>query len=144
VPPQVPPVQTSLAVHSTPSSQPVPSDLAPPSMQAWAPDVQDVVPFLQALFGLLVHATPAAHATQTPAALHTRFVPQLVPGAFCVAVSRQVMMPVVQLVRPVRHGPGLVVHAWFAVHDPQLPLPSQTRLVPQPVPPILLPPSTQV
>jgi len=33
---------------------------------------------------------------------------------------------------------------WPAVQAPQLPLPSQTRLVPQLVPPILLLPSAQV
>jgi hypothetical protein len=37
-----------------------------------------------------------------------------------------------------------VVHDWFAVHDPQFPFPSQTMLVPQLRPPILLLPSTQV
>jgi hypothetical protein len=39
---------------------------------------------------------------------------------------------------------GLVVQVWLAVHEPQLPLPSQTMLVPQLVPPALLPASTQV
>jgi hypothetical protein len=36
----------------------------------------------------------------------------------------------------------LVVQLWFAVHTPQFPLPSQTMLVPQGVPPVLLLPST--
>jgi hypothetical protein len=35
----------------------------------------------------------------------------------------------------------LFVQLWFAVQAPQLPLPSQTRLVPQLTPPILLLPS---
>jgi hypothetical protein len=37
----------------------------------------------------------------------------------------------------------LEVQLWFAVQAPQLPLPSHTWLVPQPVPPILLLPSAQ-
>src|SRR5438034_1009157 len=45
---------------------------------------------------------------------------------------------------PVKQGFGFVVQAWFAVQAPQLPFPSQTRLVPQLRPPILLLPSTQV
>ena len=38
----------------------------------------------------------------------------------------------------------MVVQLWPAVHDPQLPLPSHTRLVPQGVPPITLLPSAHV
>jgi hypothetical protein len=38
----------------------------------------------------------------------------------------------------------LVVQLWFAVHVPQFPFPSQTMLVPQVMPPILLLPSTHV
>lgn len=38
----------------------------------------------------------------------------------------------------------MVVQDWLAVHEPQFPLPSQTRLVPQVVPPVLLLPSAQV
>ena len=37
----------------------------------------------------------------------------------------------------------MFVQLWFAVHAPQLPLPSQTWLVPQLTPPILLLPSAQ-
>ena len=35
----------------------------------------------------------------------------------------------------------MVVQLWFAVHVPQFPFPSQTMLVPQVMPPILLLPS---
>jgi len=44
----------------------------------------------------------------------------------------------------VKQGLGGFEHVWPAVHEPQLPLPSHTRLVPQLVPPGLLPPSAQV
>jgi len=142
VPPQTPAVQTSLKVQATPSTQPVPSVLAPPSMQVWTPVEQEVVPFLQML-GLVVHETPAEHATQVPPALQTMLVPQVVPVIFCVLLTHAIV-PVVQVVRPVKQGFGFVVQAWFAVHVPQFPLPSQTMFVPQLVPPILLLPSTQV
>src|SRR5262245_22282314 len=110
-------------------------------MQVWVPVAHDVVPLLQALLGLLVQETPAAHGTQAPALLQTMSVPQTEPVPFNMAVSMQVMTPVSQLVTPVRHRLGLVSQPWPAVHEPQLPFPSQTRLVPHEVPPDLLPPS---
>jgi hypothetical protein len=142
VPPQTPPVQTSVCVQLCPSLQPVPLGLLPPSMQVWTPVVQDVTPSLQVL-GLLVQAAPAVHATQAPAPLQTMFVPQPVPVAFCVLFAHAIV-PVVQVVMPVKQGFGFVAHAWLGVHEPQLPFPSQTMLVPQLVPPILLLPSAQV
>ena len=69
--------------------------------------------------------------------------PQAVPGASCVLLL-QTIVPVPQLVTPLKHGLGLPVQLWPAVQEPQLPLPSQTRLVPQLVPPILLLPSAHV
>jgi hypothetical protein len=49
--------------------------------------------------------------------------------------STQVCVPVLHEVMPFLHdAPGLVVHAWPAVQDTQLPLPSHTMFVPQEVP----------
>jgi len=75
--------------------------------------------------------------------LQTWFGPQAVPAGLCVLLL-QTIVPVVQLVTPVKQGLGGFEHVWPAVHEPQLPLPSHTRLVPQLVPPGLLLPSAQV
>jgi hypothetical protein len=99
IPPQAPLVHTSFLVQALPSLQPVPSVLLPPSTQVWAPVVQEVAPFLQT-FGLVVQETPTVQATQAFELLQTRLVPQLAPVPFAV-LSRQVMVPVVQLVMPV-------------------------------------------
>ena len=125
-----------------PSEQPVWSGLLPLSMQVWTPVLHEVMPTLQML-GFVVHDAPAVHAMQLPALLHTMFGPQAVPAAFCV-LSLQTIVPVPQVVTPVKQGLGLVVQLPPAVQEPQLPLPSHTRLVPQLVPPILLLPSAQV
>src|SRR4051812_14999402 len=125
-----------------PSLQPVRSALLPPSTQVWVPVMQDVVPFLH-WFGLAVQEAPAVHATQVPAVLHTMLVPQGVPAAFCVLLLHTIV-PVAQLVIPVKQRFGFMLQVWFAVHVPQLPLPSQTMLDPQVTPPVLLLPSTQV
>ncbi len=138
----MPPLQTSLCVQLCPSLHPVLLGLLPPSTQVCTPVAQDVTPSLQAL-GLLVHAAPAVHATHAPELLQTMFVPQLVPVPFCVLFTHTIV-PVVQVVMPVKQGFGFVAHAWLGVHEPQLPFPSQTRLVPQLTPPILLPLSAQV
>jgi hypothetical protein len=110
-------------------------------MQVCTPVLHEVMPTLQTL-GFVVHDTPAVHAMQLPALLHTMFGPQAVPGAFCV-LSLHTIVPVPQVVTPVKQGLGLFVQLAPAVHEPQLPLPSHTRLVPQLVPPILLLPSAQ-
>ena len=56
----------------------------------------------------------------------------------------QVIAPVVQVVVPFLQTPGLPVQATPAVQATQVPLPLQTRSVPQLVPAVLLPLSTQV
>src|SRR5947208_10396605 len=96
---QLPFLHTSPKVQAMPSLQPVRSGLLPPSMQVWAPVMQEVTPFLQTL-GFVVQEAPAVHATQVPALLHTMLVPQLVPAAFCVLLLHTIV-PVVQLVTPV-------------------------------------------
>jgi hypothetical protein len=58
--------------------------------------------------------------------------------------SMQVMAPVEHEVIPFLQEFGLVVHEAPAVHETHVPVLLQTMLVPQLVPPALLPPSTQV
>ena len=62
--------------------------------------MHDVVPFLQALLGLVVQDCPAVHGTQLPPELHTMFVPQGVPADFCVLLLHTIA-PVMQFVMPV-------------------------------------------
>jgi hypothetical protein len=94
----VPPLQTWFVPHV------MPSGLAAPSMQSCVPVLHEVMPSLQAVSGLSGHVTPAVQALQAPAPLHTRFVPQTVPGALFVAVFSQVSAPVAQDVTPSTHG----------------------------------------
>ena len=108
-------------------------------MQVCAPVEHEVVPLLQTP-GLPVQETPAVQAMQVPVLLQTMLVPQGVPGVLIVLLLHTIV-PVVQLVMPVKQGFGLVEHVWLAVQVPQLPLPSHTMLVPQVMPPILLLPS---
>jgi hypothetical protein len=108
-------------------------DLGVPSMHVDAPVTQDVTPFRH-VDGLLVHAWPAVHEMQVPLPLHTRLVPQLVPAAVLPA-SRQRGSPVAQSVTPVLQGdPGLVLHAWPAVHARHCPFPLHTMFEPHAVP----------
>ena len=74
--------------------------------------------------------------------MQTRFVPQLAPGAL-LPPSTQVSAPVAHEVVPALHAFGLPEQAWPAVHEMHPPEPSQTMLVPQPVPADLFVPSTQ-
>jgi len=142
LPTQAPFLHMSPDVQVWPSLQPTPSALGPPSTQIWAPLEQSVIPFLQKV-GLVVHAAPAVQEMHRPALSQTWLGPHAVPGAFGVLLL-QTAAPLLQSVTPVKQGFGLVVQAAFCVQAPQLPLPSQTWLVPQLVPPALLPPSAQV
>jgi len=83
------------------------------------------------------------HATQAPLPSQTWSAPQAVP-AERLPKSWQTGAPVRQLTMPVLHAVGFVEQFAFGVQLPQPPLPSQTMLVPQLVPPDLLTPSTQV
>src|SRR5205814_1136525 len=58
--------------------------------------------------------------------------------------STQVIVPLEQDVEPFLQMFGLPVHDWPPVQATHMPLPLQTRLVPQPMPGALLPPSVQV
>jgi hypothetical protein len=104
---------------------------------------QDVVPFLHALFGFVLQATPAAHATHVPEPLQTMLVPQLTPGDLLL-LSTQVWAPVEQDVVPFMQTFGLVVHAVPTPHATHVPEPLHTMFVPQPRPGDLLVSSTQV
>lgn len=90
------------APHSVPAGW-----LSALSTQVIAPVLHEVMPILQTV-GLVAHEAPAVQATQLPPLLQTIFVPQAAPGAFCVSLA-QTIVPVVQLVMPVKHGFGLVV-----------------------------------
>ena len=68
-----------------------------------APVEHEVSPVRQKV-GFVVHVTPAVQALQAPVPLHTRFVPQTVPGALFVAVFSQVSEPLAQDVTPSTHG----------------------------------------
>jgi hypothetical protein len=117
--------------------------LLPLSMQVCEPVMQDVVPFLHALFGLVVQALPAAQGTQAPEPLQTMLVPQLVPAVRLVP-SMHVAVPEEQSLTPFLQRLGLPMQVLPAVQPTQAPLPSQTRLVPQLTPGDLLVSSTQV
>ena len=99
MPPQFPLVQTSVRVQLFPSLHPMPLALLGPSRQSAAPVEQSIRPSLQ-VFGFVVQDAPAAHGTHTFALLQTMFVPQPAPAPRG-ALSRQVMVPLVQLVVPV-------------------------------------------
>jgi hypothetical protein len=101
------------------------------SMQVEMPVRQDVVPTRQEV-GFPSQARPAVHAEQTPP-LQTWSVPQLVPFGSGVAVLTHCRVPVVQEVRPVRHGSGSSVQATPATQALQTP-PLQTWSVPHVVP----------
>jgi len=111
-------------------------------MQVCAPVAHDVTPSEQG-FGLPVHACPAVQATQAPLPSQTWLVPQVDP-AERLPKSRHTAAPVWQLVIPVLQGVGFEVQFAFAVQATQVPLPLQTMLVPQPVPPALFASSAQV
>jgi hypothetical protein len=87
-----PPVQDWPAPHG------VPTLLLVVSVHVIAPLMHEVVPFLQRFVGW--HAWPVVHDTQLPA-LHTRFVPQLVPFGWFEPVSLQTALPVEQSSVPV-------------------------------------------
>jgi hypothetical protein len=85
-----------------------------------APVLHEVTPTLHGL-EFVLHDVPPVHATQLPAALQTRLLPQLVPGASLLEPSTQVAVPVAHDCTPTRHAVGFVVHAPPALQLPQLP-----------------------
>jgi len=127
-------LHTRLAPHMDPLTR-----LVPVSAQLMG--AQEVKPAWQGLVG--VHASPAVHATHWPA-LHTKFVPQLVPLAtFPVAV--QTGPPVLHVVVPVRQGWLGTEQLVPDIQVPHVPVPLQTRLSPHDVPGArLVPVSVQV
>ena len=99
MPPQFPLVQMSLKVQRLLSIHPVPLALLGPSRHTAAPVEQSIRPSRQ-VFELVVQEAPAAHETHTCALLQTMLTPQLLPVVFG-ALSRQVTVPLMQLVMPV-------------------------------------------
>jgi len=129
---QVPlPLQTMLV------PQPVPAALLLPSTHVIAPVEHEVVPFLHAAFGLVVHEFPAVQATQMPLPLQTWLVPQLAP-ADLLPPSTQVMTPLEHDVVPALQTLGLPVQELFCTQGPQMPL-LHTMFIPQLVPFALFP-----
>jgi hypothetical protein len=120
------------ALQTRSAPQLVPFARSAPSTHTDAPVEQEVTPALQSGSGLVLQATPAAHAVQAPA-LQTRSDPQLVPFGLSVP-STHTDVPVEQEVTPaLQSGSGLVLQATpaaHAVHAPAL----HTRFVPQLVP----------
>jgi hypothetical protein len=115
--------------HDCPAPHSVPGVLLVVSMQACVPVMHDVTPFLHGLAGW--QAWPAVHDTQLPA-LHTRFVPHVVPLATFAPLSVHTGLPVLHVSVPVWHGLA-GTHAAPALHATQLP-PMHTMLLPQLVP----------
>jgi hypothetical protein len=91
-----PPLQT----WSTPQVVPFASAV-PVSTQAWVPVAHEVTPAWHGFEG--VQAALAVQATHCPP-LHTWSMPQPVPFASAVPVSRQVSVPVAHEVIPAWHG----------------------------------------
>ncbi len=110
--PQVPLLQTWFG------PQDVPFALFPISAQTGTPVTHEVVPTLHAF--ACVQAAPDVHAPHVPLALHTMFVPQLVPAARFRFVSEQVMLGEHDWV-PAWHG-FVGVHASPAVQETQFPV----------------------
>lgn len=136
--------QNPFPSHTRLEPQAVPAMTLPvPSTQVAAPVAHETTPRLHD-DGLVLHAVPAAQATQVPEPLQTMLVPQLVPGALLVS-SPQVCTPVLHEVMPFTHAAReLVVHAWPVAHTVHWPFALHTWLVPQLVPGALAVPSTQV
>jgi len=93
--------------------------------------------------GFVVQLWLGVQAPQVPFPSQTMLVPQLVPPVLLLP-SAQVIAPVMQEFVPFLQMLGLPAQEPPAVQGTQVPFPSQTMLVPQLVPPILLPPSAQV
>jgi hypothetical protein len=109
----------------------VPAGSGPVSVHVWFPAKSHaVVPLSQAFVG--VQERFAMHVLQTPEPLQTWFVPQLVPAGRG-PVSTQTGAPVEQEIVPLSHV-FVGGQAAPAVQELQLPVPLQTRFVPQLVP----------
>jgi len=129
--------QAPLPSHTMPTPQLVPAAVFAPSVQVVAVPLQVVLPCLHGL-GLLVQLWFATQAPQKPLPSHI-CPPVHVAVAGLFVPSMQVDAPVTQDVTPLRQIDGLVVHAWLAVHDTQVPVPLHTRFVPHVVPAAVLP-----
>ena len=86
---QLPLLHTRLVPHE------VPLATFPAALQTGAPVVQAVAPVLHGM-PVTVQLAPTVQAPQTPVALHTMFVPQLVPAGTFMFLSVQTGAPVEQ------------------------------------------------
>jgi hypothetical protein len=120
---QVPLLQTMLLPQVVPLAT-----LVVVARQLCVPEEQSVLPVRHGLL-VGVHARPAVHDTHEPP-LHTRFVPQFVPGAVFVR-------PLVQACTPVAHEMVPVLQPLLTLQDPpavQLQRPEPLQKVVPPVP----------
>jgi hypothetical protein len=100
-----------------------------PSAHVGTPEPQRVTPALHT-FGFTEQPAPSVQSMHAPLGLHTLLVPHGAPGDLSAGESTHACTPVAHDVTPSLHGVGFVVHAWFAAHDTQAPVASQTRSVP--------------
>jgi hypothetical protein len=124
--------------HDWPAPQAVPTGLLPVAVHTGSPVAHEIIPTLHASDGV---QTSTVQGTQLPA-LHTWFVPQLVPLVTAVPVSMHVELPVEQTSVPVWQGFAVGRQLPPAAHGTHAPL-LQTWLVPHDVPFATLPVSAQ-
>jgi hypothetical protein len=141
--PAVQATQAPLLLHTRLVPQPVPAAFIVPFTHICAPVVHEATPVKQ-LFGLPEQLCPWLHIPQNPFPSQTWLVPQGAPAMTFPEPSTQVGAPVVHEVTPLLHAEGLLPHAPPAAHMTHDPEPSQTRLVPQPVPAVFGVPSRQI
>jgi hypothetical protein len=130
------------ALHTRFVPHEVPLATFPDSAQTGTPVLQVVVPVRHGL-PETEQLAATVQLPQTPVALQTLFVPQLVPAATSVLLSLQTGVPVEQESVPVWHGFVVSVQGPFCWQLPHAPL-SHTMFVPHEVPFGLLPLSTHV
>jgi hypothetical protein len=123
--------------------QPVPAAFMVPFTHVELPLEHDAVPLKQGL-GLPAQLCPCVQVPQNPLPSQTWLEPQAVPAMTLPVPSTQDAVPVAQEMTPLLHDDGLPLHAPPAAHATHMPVPLQTRLVPQPVPAAFAVPSTHV
>jgi hypothetical protein len=122
--------QVPVPLHTWFEPQLLPAGTLPLPMQTALPVEQLMMPVVHGL--PVPHETPAVHALQLPA-LHTKFVPHVVPLGKSLGESMHVWAPLVHDVMPALHLFGLLAHedpATHALHRPAL----HTWLTPHAVP----------
>jgi hypothetical protein len=126
------------SMHDCAAPHAVPTGLLPVTWHTGSPVAHEIIPTLHASDGV---QTSTVHGTQLPA-LHTWFVPQVVPLETAVPVSMHVELPVEQTSVPVWQGFAVGRQLPPAVHGTHAPL-LQTWLVPHDIPFATFPVSAQ-